>query len=612
MSIAYPSSLLTVTNIYDAGRNLVTVRQIGGTNTIFFQAGTFNEFGQIGRINYGNGVSTTNEFWATTKRLKTLVTFKGTTNHQFLSYKYDRADNITNIADTVYTTNASAALAAVYDDLHRLTRVVRPIGTNSYAYTAIGNVVTNGESGTAAYTYGSLLPQAVRSVGGSLYAYDANGNMTVRAGQRLSYDAWNRLARVSTNNQPITAFGYGGDGSRIWKQAGTNLQVWIGNTYEEKQGKQLCQIFAGTRRIATYDSANSLQTGTNFTTLYYYHGDHLGSSSLLTDHAGNRVEHYEYSAFGRENFNDPAQSFAISQRFTGQVLDEETGLYLYGPRYYDPALARFIQPDTVIPSLFDPQSWNRYSYTLNNPLRYVDPSGHEAADYLGEWFAQLRSGRRLDQWASGMGRGFKSFGDAQAFLRSQKDPNGLSEDVALRREQAEGIAVGAKAASALTDAYVNTAPDIASGGIKTGVALGTKAFVSHMGEAPGMMSKVKGWFAKSAAAELPAAGGAVRRFKSFDSFKTALGPAGEGQVWHHIVEQRAANVEKFGAEAIHNIENVINVSRELNQQIANFYSTKQRFSGDQTVRQWLGKQSYEQQREFGIKTIREFSAAAEK
>jgi RHS repeat-associated protein len=72
-------------------------------------------------------------------------------------------------------------------------------------------------------------------------------------------------------------------------------------------------------------------------------------------------------------------SFQVSRRFTGQVLDAETGLYYYNARYYDPELGRFIQPDTAIPDLSNPQSYNRYSYCVNNPLRYTDPSGHDPA-----------------------------------------------------------------------------------------------------------------------------------------------------------------------------------------------------------------------------------------
>jgi len=65
-----------------------------------------------------------------------------------------------------------------------------------------------------------------------------------------------------------------------------------------------------------------------------------------------------------------------SYRFTGQRKDATIGLYFYNSRYYDPLLGRFIQADTIVPNPGNPQSLNRYAYTLNNPVRYVDPSGH--------------------------------------------------------------------------------------------------------------------------------------------------------------------------------------------------------------------------------------------
>ncbi len=109
---------------------------------------------------------------------------------------------------------------------------------------------------------------------------------------------------------------------------------------------------------------------------YYYHSDHLGSSNIITDRAGVRVQHYEYMAFGKERYKENTSAFSLSNRYTDQVLDEETGLYYYNARYYDPELGRFIQPDTIVPDPGNPQALNRYTYVNNNPLKYVDPTGH--------------------------------------------------------------------------------------------------------------------------------------------------------------------------------------------------------------------------------------------
>lgn len=109
---------------------------------------------------------------------------------------------------------------------------------------------------------------------------------------------------------------------------------------------------------------------------YYYFGDHLGSSSVLTDRAGDEVQRYGYGAFGTETYQHNTSAFEVSNRYTGQTLDEDTGLYYYGARYYDPELGRFIQADTIVPSAANPQTLNRYAYCGNNPMKYVDPTGH--------------------------------------------------------------------------------------------------------------------------------------------------------------------------------------------------------------------------------------------
>ena len=98
--------------------------------------------------------------------------------------------------------------------------------------------------------------------------------------------------------------------------------------------------------------------------------------------------------------------------------------------------------------------------------------------------------------------------------------------------------------------------------------------------------------------------GIARSFSSFRALKRGLGPAGSGKVWHHIVEQ--SKVEQFGAEAIHNSANVVAVSPELNNALNALYSSiRPRITGSTTlrVRDWLRTQSYEANREFGLRAL---------
>ncbi|MCP4406090.1 MAG: hypothetical protein GY801_53460, partial [bacterium] len=99
--------------------------------------------------------------------------------------------------------------------------------------------------------------------------------------------------------------------------------------------------------------------------------DHLHSATILTDAAGAEIRRLAYRAFGEEAENIGSGS-EPKYSYTGKERDS-SGLMYYGARYYDPALSRFITADT----LYDrgPQGLNRYSYALNNPIRYNDPSG---------------------------------------------------------------------------------------------------------------------------------------------------------------------------------------------------------------------------------------------
>jgi RHS repeat-associated protein len=126
------------------------------------------------------------------------------------------------------------------------------------------------------------------------------------------------------------------------------------------------------------------------TSVEYLLGDHpspplrtsLGSTSITTDANGTKVSEMRYKPWGEIRYSwtsapatTPAYELA-KYTFTGQYSDSYINLLWYGSRHYDPALGRFIQPDTIIPDSSNSQGWDRYSYTFNNPVRYTDPDGH--------------------------------------------------------------------------------------------------------------------------------------------------------------------------------------------------------------------------------------------
>ena len=241
--------------------------------------------------------------------------------------------------------------------------------TFNYQYDAIGNMIYKSDVGVMAYGTGAG-PHALTSAGGYNYQYDANGNMISGKNKTMEYDAENRLTKTIEPGR-TTQFVYDGDGGRVKKYTVGSQEsvVYIGSLFEvatDAAGAQtlIRHLYAGSQKIV------SLVGPTDVT---YYHPDHLGSSSIMTDASGNQLTHYEYTPYGAVVQTEGADS--TPYKFTGKELDQ-TGLYFYGARYYDPVIGRFITADTIVQAPYDPQSLNRYSYCRNNPLNYVDPSGH--------------------------------------------------------------------------------------------------------------------------------------------------------------------------------------------------------------------------------------------
>jgi RHS repeat-associated protein len=108
--------------------------------------------------------------------------------------------------------------------------------------------------------------------------------------------------------------------------------------------------------------------------VYYLHADHLGSTSLTTDESGTVVARQLYYPYGSVRWSEGILPTDFG--FTGQRAVPGSGLIFMHARYYHPYVGRFIQADTIVPEPGDPQSLNRFAYVTNNPLKFIDPSGH--------------------------------------------------------------------------------------------------------------------------------------------------------------------------------------------------------------------------------------------
>ncbi len=103
---------------------------------------------------------------------------------------------------------------------------------------------------------------------------------------------------------------------------------------------------------------------------YWFHSDHLGSSSYITDDTGNVTQHLEYLPFGETLVEEHQNSNDTPYKFNGKELDDETGNYYYGARYYDPKFSFWLSVDPLAEQTKEP-----YSYVGNNPISFTDPTG---------------------------------------------------------------------------------------------------------------------------------------------------------------------------------------------------------------------------------------------
>jgi len=211
--------------------------------------------------------------------------------------------------------------------------------------------------------------------GGVTYnlTYDENGNVIEGFGFYFDYNNANQLWRVRNDSGAVAEYFYDPNGQRVKKNESGTVTYYVGEHYEVVEYSNGSVVntsyyFANGERIAKKVVSSGDPSGS----VYYYHPDHLGSTSVISNSSGMLVETTKYFPYGATRTGGTQEKYLYNSKEWLSNVE----LYSYGSRFYRPDLGRFIQPDPIIPDYYNPQSLNRYSYVVNNPLKYVDPTGN--------------------------------------------------------------------------------------------------------------------------------------------------------------------------------------------------------------------------------------------
>jgi len=358
---------------------------------------------------------------------------------QYLQFDSDSVGNLTSISDGKAGANRNLTQTQTfsYDASNRLLSASATGGGASYGDYALENYTyADAQTGNLTQKAGNTLtyattngtcpssrPHAVTSMIGTgvnaTYCYDANGNMSQRTVNgvttNFSYDAANHM--ISTSGSVTENYIFDGDGNRVILKSGSTTTVYIGQYFEitidpiiplptSGSGGSGCQashcyyiplvlktpineppthrewrsyFYFGEKRVAM-----RVQGGTRaiLGDVYYLFGDFLGSTSLTVKADTLATTELKYKPWGEIRYQNGTTLTTF--RYTGQRLDinlinpatATTNLYWYNSRTYDPYLNRWIQPDSIIPDIYNPLDLDRYSYVRNNPVNFNDPSGH--------------------------------------------------------------------------------------------------------------------------------------------------------------------------------------------------------------------------------------------
>ena len=251
----------------------------------------------------------------------------------------------------------------------------------SYTYNGLDQMLTS----RVRTTTGTSSPVDTSSVS---YTYDANGNLT-RAVDSIKeeetvyqYDLQGQMTSCQIKQDGNILLdqqnAYNGDGQRIYQKEGseeTSYYYQNGTLLASRDGEDRLKEF-----YYLGNSQNPLalmsKTSNGTTAYYFYNKDMQGSTRTVTANTGSCAAWYTYTDFGETTVHEEQTGFQQAICYTGGIYDEGTDLYYLNARHYDPETGRFFSRDTYRGESDTPSTLHLYLYCANDPVNYVDPSGH--------------------------------------------------------------------------------------------------------------------------------------------------------------------------------------------------------------------------------------------
>jgi len=388
-TIKYPSGL-SIKYGYDIVGNITKIDNIAGGN--IWTGNTANAGNQWTQFTLGNNLVTKLEY-GTDGMMTTIKT--GTTSAptsiQNLAYSYNASKQLTRRTDGVYGLSEDFT----YDAQNRLTSdglTGQAQYLHQYTYAANGNITNSSVAGN--YNYNAPQPHAVSSVNGIVTATGSNSAPSLLC--TSTYNPENKTLTID-NGTYKDEFTYGTNGNRFRLDLKTSgvlqrTKVYVGSN-EFGYNATGTSVYKRTIISAPTGVCALWQDSAGVQQLFYIHTDNQGSWLAISNQSATITNRYSYDAWGRPrdvntwylkpvSIASPVTNLAALQPrfdygYTGQEHMSAFGLINMNGRIYDPYLQRFISPDPYVQDPTDAQNYNRYSYCLNNPLSFTDPSGYK-------------------------------------------------------------------------------------------------------------------------------------------------------------------------------------------------------------------------------------------